>query len=576
MKAAGYIRVSTSGQAAEDKMSLENQEKKIRNYCKTEEFELIEPFYKDVISGARDDRPGLQALLAAARRKEFEHVVVNDLTRFGRSAKDLLTNTEELKGLGIIFHSVKDKLDLSTQHGKLFFTILSAIAEFELETIKVRMSDVKMVKWRAGKIFVGHPPFGYKWSKETQSVEIYKKEEDGTYTEEAGTYLHIVSQYLDFGKSLATICSELNTNKIPTHRKNTDWFVPVVSRILRHTAYWTGTITTNQGKAVKDQIDYKCEPLLSKSRWESVQARLQSNKIRSGRPNKAADVFLLHGLIYCGMCRSKMYAVYDSRMRKDGTYKRYYACYYRKPSNAAEDGREPCVLPYISADEIEDYVWKELLRLLSAHGDKSKLIDSDRWNYKERMTDQKVKCCEDELKKSKLALDRLELILKEPGNFDPDSFLEMRSKFQKEITQHSLEVREATDELNNLRKMREEEEKLIQFAKDKSELLHQVRDILNDLPYSEKQKFVKGFLAQPIVLFIMPDWDYMELEGITEPPEKIGWKHWSEAFMPFIPPFRFNWPLLQEILSKYLPPNPDGSGDVNGNSSPHRSSFGEI
>ena len=117
-KAVGYIRVSTSAQAGEDKSSLENQTKQIKSYCASEDFELSEPPFGDVTSGANDDRPGLKALIEAGRRREFSQVVVNDITRFGRSARDLLNNIHELEKFGITFHSKKEKLDTSNQWGK--------------------------------------------------------------------------------------------------------------------------------------------------------------------------------------------------------------------------------------------------------------------------------------------------------------------------------------------------------------------------------------------------------------------------------------------------------------------------
>jgi|GEM_PF-823376 site-specific DNA recombinase len=575
MKAAAYTRVSTSGQIGPDKTSLENQLNDIRDYCNFKKWELLPPYDESVASGASMDRPVLQRLLNDAMRGKFQAVVVADLSRFGRNLLHLKQNIEILKKHKIIFASLRENIyaDEDSPMGNLIISTLATIYEFERETIKIRTSTNKNLRWKDKKIFIGHPPFGYRWDKETEKVEIFSKTEDRTYTDEAATYQYIVSQYLYFDKSLQAICDDLNDNKVSTRRKWTEWFVPVISRILRHTVYWTGTIITNQGKSVKEQIDYSCEPLISKAKWEAVQARLGSNKIRSGRPSKTADIFLLHGLVRCGMCGSKLQSIADSRQRqRDGGYLRYYACYYHKPSNAAEIHREPCVLPYIPADQVEKLAWDQLLMILSANVNKKKLIDNAHWAEKEARAEHKIKRCKDAWGAAKLAFERLEEAPKKPGKFDLEDFFELRAKYSHEMTQCDLELREAIEELNNLRQMREEEEKLIQFAKDRADFLHQIRDVLNGLPFSEKQRFIKGMLSFPIEIGIMQDLDWTENED-AEPPEEIGWKHWSEGF--FVP-FRFNWPLLQDILSRYLPPTPDGGGDGNGNLSPHRGPFAQI
>src|SRR5208283_4138220 len=120
-RAVGYVRVSTSQQAADDKMSMDVQKSEIEKYCRDNSLRFLRHYDDAGESGTKSDRKGLQSLLASARNKEFHHVVVNDLTRFGRSAKDLLTNSEELQNNGVTLHSVKDKLDLSTALGRMYF-----------------------------------------------------------------------------------------------------------------------------------------------------------------------------------------------------------------------------------------------------------------------------------------------------------------------------------------------------------------------------------------------------------------------------------------------------------------------
>jgi DNA invertase Pin-like site-specific DNA recombinase len=88
------------------------------------------------MSGAKESRPGLQALTADARRGMFGAVVVWRFDRFARSVKQLVIAIEEFRTLGIEFISHQEALDTSTPMGKAMFTIIAAMAELERSVIR--------------------------------------------------------------------------------------------------------------------------------------------------------------------------------------------------------------------------------------------------------------------------------------------------------------------------------------------------------------------------------------------------------------------------------------------------------
>lgn len=130
-KAAIYARVST------DRQDSVNQMPDLQNYATFKRLDIVQTF-ADEMSGRKADRPALQAMLAAARRHEFDVLLVWKLDRLGRSAKHLLQVLDELHSLGISFVSVTQALDTSTAAGKLLFTVLGAVAEFESALISER------------------------------------------------------------------------------------------------------------------------------------------------------------------------------------------------------------------------------------------------------------------------------------------------------------------------------------------------------------------------------------------------------------------------------------------------------
>ncbi len=92
-------------------------------------------------SGARNDRPGLQKIIAAARAGKINTVLVWKLDRFGRSALDLLANLRILDGCGVRFIAVTQAIDITPggdAMSRLLVTMLAGVAEFERDLIRER------------------------------------------------------------------------------------------------------------------------------------------------------------------------------------------------------------------------------------------------------------------------------------------------------------------------------------------------------------------------------------------------------------------------------------------------------
>jgi DNA invertase Pin-like site-specific DNA recombinase len=133
MRAVIYARVSTKDQ------SCDLQLRDLRAYCAARGFGSVREFV-DVASGAKDSRPQLNELMAAARKRQFDAVVVWRFDRFARSTKHLLLALEEFRSLGIQFISYQENIDTSSPLGQALFTIVSAVAQLERDLIRERVS----------------------------------------------------------------------------------------------------------------------------------------------------------------------------------------------------------------------------------------------------------------------------------------------------------------------------------------------------------------------------------------------------------------------------------------------------
>ena len=134
MRAALYARVSTAN--GQDPTT---QTRELREYCQRRGWNVVGEYVDAGISGAREKRPQLDKLLADARRRRFDAVVVWRYDRFARSLRQLVNALEEFRALGIDFVSLREGVDTSTPNGRLVFGIFASIAEFERELIRDRV-----------------------------------------------------------------------------------------------------------------------------------------------------------------------------------------------------------------------------------------------------------------------------------------------------------------------------------------------------------------------------------------------------------------------------------------------------
>jgi DNA invertase Pin-like site-specific DNA recombinase len=133
MRTALYLRVSTYHQ----KPDL--QADGLRRYATRAGLEIVAEYVDVAVSGRKEGRPQLQALMRSARHREFACVLVWKFDRFARSVSHLLRALEEFHHLGIRFISVQDQVDTESPMGKAMFTIIGTMAELESSLISERV-----------------------------------------------------------------------------------------------------------------------------------------------------------------------------------------------------------------------------------------------------------------------------------------------------------------------------------------------------------------------------------------------------------------------------------------------------
>jgi DNA invertase Pin-like site-specific DNA recombinase len=148
-RVALYARVSTPDQ------HLETQLYDLRKLAAQRGFEVSREYCDRGVSGSKARRPGLDSMLADARRGEFSVLMVAAFDRIARSTKNFLEIVDELHELGIEFVSAREAIDTSGPMGRMFLTMVGSIAELErsliVERIKAGMRRAKMEGQRLGR-----------------------------------------------------------------------------------------------------------------------------------------------------------------------------------------------------------------------------------------------------------------------------------------------------------------------------------------------------------------------------------------------------------------------------------------
>lgn len=160
MKAIGYVRVSTS-QQAEDGVSLDAQEAKVRAYCSLYGIELAGLVSDGALSGKDLDRPGLQDALSRLDAGEATAIVIDKLDRLTRSVRDLDALLSRYFRDRFNLVSVSEQIDTSTPSGRLVLNVLVSVAQWEREAIADRTKTALQHKRRSGER-TGSVPWGYR------------------------------------------------------------------------------------------------------------------------------------------------------------------------------------------------------------------------------------------------------------------------------------------------------------------------------------------------------------------------------------------------------------------------------
>jgi DNA invertase Pin-like site-specific DNA recombinase len=203
--------VSTDKQAQEG-VSLEAQEVRIRAYCVSQNIELLDVIVDDGASAKSLDRPGLKRALSLLSAGHAQALVIVKLDRLTRSVKDLgyLCDTYFREGMHSLV-SVSDTIDTRSASGKLMLNVLMSVAQWEREAVSERTQEAMDQLARQG-VKMGAPPYGWRYAERKTENDRRELQQDPS---EQAIIARIVQMRKD-GVRVTHIARRLNQEGVPS------------------------------------------------------------------------------------------------------------------------------------------------------------------------------------------------------------------------------------------------------------------------------------------------------------------------------------------------------------------------
>ncbi len=206
MAVYSYARVSTGNQG----MSLKVQENTLRAYATTMQMEVDQHFADEGVSGSVKlaERPAGGQLINLL--KEGDHLLIAKFDRLFRNSEDALYSINRFKEQGIRLYIMDMGGEVTGDGvGKLIYTILAAVADFERSRIAERIRDVKVAHSEEGRFMGGHVPWGH------TVIEL----QEVKYLQESDWYQQALAELADLhwakGKSTRKIAMYLSEKYAP-------------------------------------------------------------------------------------------------------------------------------------------------------------------------------------------------------------------------------------------------------------------------------------------------------------------------------------------------------------------------
>ncbi len=351
VRCAVYTRKSTDEGLEREFNTLDAQREAAQNYVASQKQEgwicLPDRYDDGGFSGGNMRRPALERLLEDAAAGRIDCVLVYKVDRLSRSLLDFARMMEVFERHGVSFVSVTQQFNTATSMGRLMLNVLLSFAQFEREIISERTRDKMRAARRRGQRLGGTPVLGYDVDPQTHQLVVLPPE-----AERVRAIFQIYGQLHGLTATVRELARRGWVAKRWTTRKG---IVRGGRPFNKASLHYLLTNVTYLGRVrFQGQIyEGDHEAIVPEAMFGRVQQLLSQNRRARRRSQRSGCRGLLEGVLYCAPCEAPMVHTYTS---KGSRRYRYYVC-----SSAQQRGRETCPSRSVPAEEIERFIWQQVI-----------------------------------------------------------------------------------------------------------------------------------------------------------------------------------------------------------------------
>lgn len=309
-KVGVWIRVSTEDQAKGD--SPEHHEKRAKLYAESKGWEVVKTYHLEALSGKSVMAyPETKRMLEDIRKGQISGIIFSKLARLARNTKELLEFADIFKEYDADLISLQEAIDTSTPAGRLFYTMIAAMAQWEREEIVERITASIPIRAKLGKRLGGYAPYGYSWEGNELVID----------EQQAPIRKLVFELFLKF-KRKKTVARVLNEQGYRGRggRLFTDTTINTLLRDPVAKGQHRVNYSKGKGKGLKPESDWvirPCPAIVSEEIWNECNRLLDESLKKHKRKGPRAK-HLLAGYITCQDCEKTMYVFHST---KTPTYK---------------------------------------------------------------------------------------------------------------------------------------------------------------------------------------------------------------------------------------------------------------
>ena len=312
IRVAAYCRVSTDGD--EQLNSFASQKSYYKEKIESNpKWTLVDLYADEAITGTKATvREGFQKMIQDAYQGKIDIIMTKSISRFARNTVDTLNYVRKLKEKRVAVYFEEENINTLTMDGELLLTILSSVAQQEVQNVSEHVKAGLRMKLQRGEMIGLNRCYGYDYDPKTKSISINP--------EEAKIVKYIFERYA-VGYGASSISKELRAMQIKSIRGYDVWINQTITGIIRNEKYYgdakfgkTYTIDPISKKRVDNNgvvdiyhFENHHEAIVSKELWDKANEYLEKRSlVRKGmNPNAVQDFngkYCMSFKVKCGFC----------------------------------------------------------------------------------------------------------------------------------------------------------------------------------------------------------------------------------------------------------------------------------